>query len=184
MNRHFPSLWTALVFGLIWSLAWSLALTLVPVGIAGQQAYGAALALSGAALAILTALRQNFRWTSILFAFILLLLFGAASVATAVRIIGSAAVLGWVRTAGRPQNRRILPLVAELIAAAGILCLAVGFYPTSAIVIGLGVWLFYLLQLIPLAAVDSTDWTASRESHHRRFETTRQRVEKILAARI
>ena len=104
MHRHFPSLWTALVFGLIWSLAWSLALTLIPVGITAQQAYGAALALSGAALAIVTTFRQGGRWTSILFALILLLLFGVASVGSPVRIIGSAAVLGWIRTAGRSQE--------------------------------------------------------------------------------
>lgn len=184
MNQHFHSLWTALVFGLIWSIVWSLALSNIPFGISGPQAFGGILTLTGAVLMILTALRQGLHWSNILFGFMLLALFGAATVDTTVRIIGSAAVLGWIRTAGRPLKRPILPLSTELLSAAGSLGLAFGFHPTSAMVIGLGIWIFYLLQIIPLAASENTSRPTSPEALHHRFEATRQRVEKILAARL
>lgn len=184
MNRHLNSLWMALVFGLIWSLAWSLSLAILPPGPSGQRIYGALLALTGAVLAILTAHRQNFSWTHILYALALIGLFGAAEVGTPVRIIGSAAVLGWVRTAGRYRRGLTLPVTAELFSGAGSIGLALGFNPTSAIVIGLGTWLFYLLQIVPLAVSGDCEWPARAEVLQRRFEATRQRVENILAARL
>ncbi len=184
MNRHLSSLRSILVIGLVWSLVVYLTLLLVPGIRSGHQAFGAVLVLTGALLAFLMTMKQRQRWPSIFFAFIILILFGGINIGTIARIVGTAAVLGWIRFGAREGKKMFLPLIAEGISVAGILAFAAMFNPTSAMVIGLGIWFFYLMQIFPFAATESTYWSASPETLRRQFDDTRRRVRRILAARI
>ena len=184
MNRLFPNLWTALIFGMGWSLTLTLALTLMPDGIPARHCFGGALALSGAAIVLLTARRQKMHWTSVIFANLTLFSFVPMGVDAAASLIGTAAALGWVRSAGRQPGEKSTPVAAEIIATVGAIGLAAVFRPSGALSIGLCIWIFYLLQIIPMALADNTGRTGQEDLLHARFERSRQRVEKILAARL
>ena len=184
MNRPFPGFGMLLAAGLGGSLALYLVLRWIPPGISAEPAYGAALTLSGAALAFLTAKRQKHRWTTAIYAIAVLFLFGAGAAGTTTIIFGSAAVVGWVRNSGVLSGKRLWLLAAELVSVAGTIGLAIGFYPARPITIGLCVWLFYLLQILPLAVTDRADPVCRVEALRTKFEATRHKVERILADRI
>ena len=182
MNRLYPSFGIFIVFGLAWSLVLYLVLRWIPLGVSAQQAYGGAVALSGVALTLLITVRHRLSWTAVTFAVIVLFLFGIGVADPTIIVLGSAAVVGWVRNS-RPSTGNVrFALAAELISVAGAIGLALGSHPGNAMVISLCAWLFYLTQVTPLAVTDRAGTVHDHEALRNKFEATRHRVERILAA--
>ena len=184
MNRPFSSFTMTLTLGLGWSLVLYMALCLVPASIYSNQAYGGAIILTGAALTLLTAVQQCHRWPTPVFAMIVLMIFGLAATDATTKILGAAAVAAWVRNSGLESLKQPLSLVAELVSAIGTIALAASFNPSGPMVIGLCIWFFYLLQIVPLIISDHSEHVPRMEELRSRFEQTRQKVERILASRI
>jgi hypothetical protein len=182
MNRPFPSFGMILFLGLVWSLVLYLVLRWIPLGISAQQAYGGAVILSSVALTLLIAVRHRINWTTVIYALIVLFLFGTGATHLTSLILGSAAVVGWVRNTRPPRGKLRFALAAELLSLAVAIGLASGIHPGSAIVISLCVWLFYLTQLIPLAVTQHAETVRDHDALRSKFEATRHKVERILAA--
>ena len=184
MSRSKADAGKLVAFGLGWSIVLFLSLERIPAIISAGQAYGGSLALTGAALVLLTAKRQCCRRTAVIFALVLLFLLGTSAAGAITILLGTAAVLGWVRSSRGLSARDAFSPTAELVTGVGTIGLAAGVAPTSSLVIALCIWLFYLWQIIPLVVSDRKASLRSARELRRQFEAIRQRVERILAARI
>ena len=184
MNRPFPSFGMILTLGLGWSLVLYMSLCLVPFSGSADQVYGDAVILTAAVLNLLTAVKQRRRWPTLVFAMIVLMLFATAAADATTKILGAAAVAGWIRNSGLSSLKQTASQIAELVSATATIGLAVSFHPSGPMVIGLCIWFFYLLQIVPLAVSDHSENVPGMEELRSRFERTRHKVEKILAVRI
>ena len=184
MNRPFPGFGLLIVIGLGWSFASYRAIDLFQLSFSMDHAYGSAAVLTGAILVLLAAAQQRHRWPTPVFAMIVLMIFGAAATDATTKILGAAAVAGWVRSSGPASLSRPVALFAELTSAIGTIGLSFGFHPNGPLAIGLCIWFFYLLQTIPMVVSDRSEKGAGMAELRSKFEQTRHRVEKILALRI
>jgi hypothetical protein len=172
------------VFGLGWSLVLYPAMQRIPATISSGQAYGGGLALTGAALVLLMARRRSYGRTTLVFALTVLLLLGTSTAGAISTMLGTAAVLGWVRTSRRSSGGYPSSPTSEVVSGVGTIGLAVGVAPTSPLVIVLCIWLFYLWQVLPLAVADQAASFRSAINRRSQFEAIRRRVERLLAARM
>ena len=180
--RSYPSSRILLVFGLVWSLVLYLVLRWIPLGISLEDAYGNAVTLTGFALVLLTAARLRSGWMAVTFAALVLFLFGIGVADSTLAIFGSAAVVCWLRNSRSSPGKERFALAAELLSGASTIGLAIGIHPKSSMVIGLCTWLFYLVQITPLAVTGHTELVHGHEALRSKFEATRRKVERILAA--
>ena len=184
MNRPFPGFGLLIVIGLGWSFAVYTALGLSQLLHFMDHAYGGAAVLTGAILVLLAAAQQRHRWPIPVFAMVVLMIFGAAAADATTKILGAAAVAGWVRNSGPASLRCPVALFAEIASAIGTTVLAFGFHPNGPLAIGLCIWCFYLIQTIPMVVSGRSEKAAGMAELRSKFERTRHRVEKILASRI
>lgn len=184
MSRSEAFMGKWVVFGLGWSLVFYPALQRIPPALSAGQAYGGGLALTGAALVLLMARRHCHRRTTLIFALAVLFLLGTSSAGAVSTMLGTAAVLGWVRAGRRFSERSLFSPAAELVSGVGTFGLAVGVEPTGPLVTVLCIWLFYLWQIIPLAVTDHTASLRSAIERRGQFETIRRKVDRLLAARM